>query len=533
MRLCLRDGAKRGANQGRVSTGPRARSSKGVAASTPAPYNRVMHVDGARPLAEGELLGGRYRIEVPLAQGGMGAVFVATDLELRTRVAVKVLLPQVADQLVSRARFEREARAAARLTSPHAVRVLDVGTGESGALFVVMELLVGEDLENRCQRVGPLFARDVAGMMLQACDALAEAHALGIVHRDVKPRNLFAVHGVNGQTFLKVLDFGISKWTESQEHTVVTRSSEVLGTPHYMSPEQLMSPRDVDARADVWGLGATMYRLLGGRRPFDAATIPHVCSLVLSASPKPLSSIRLDLPPAFVAVVERCLEKEPSARFPSVLELARALRPFVSLEPTLLLAPEPEASSDSAPRVAQGEPGRGGATASASLPRPAARMSAPPRLTAPQPGSELALASGPRGRAVEATAVLASPPILRRNRPRWPAVVGLGLVGLLAAVAVVVPREWSQGQSGPSSDAPAEPQPAGPDDPTESLPVRPADHASSVTTAPTATPRPDASSATLVAKPRRPSRAKVFRTPAGAPVAASASPSLGPPDVRH
>jgi serine/threonine-protein kinase len=284
-------------------------------------------------VSPGEVLAGKYAIEAVLGRGGMGLVLAARHLQLDERVAIKLMLPEVATNADAVARFVREARAAAKIRSEHVVRVSDVGTLEGGQPFMVMEYLEGSDLAALLASRGPLPLPEVAEYVLQACEAISEAHALGIVHRDLKPSNLYLTQRVDGTPVVKVLDFGISKVSASTNTLTAgtpsrTQTSALMGSPFYMSPEQMASSRDVDARSDVWALGIIIYELLSGAPPFMGQTLPEVCARILEGTLEPLRNKVPDLPEAVEVLVGRCLVRDLGARFRDVGELSRALVPF-------------------------------------------------------------------------------------------------------------------------------------------------------------------------------------------------------------
>jgi len=280
-------------------------------------------------LQRGATVAGKYTIEHELGSGGMGIVLAATHVDLGSRVAVKVLTVEgraAGDAVV---RFLREARAAARLRSEFVARVSDFGTLEDGRPFMVLEYLEGHDL-------GVLLARkipreELVDAICQACAGLAEAHAAGIIHRDLKPSNLFRSRRPDGSHCTKVLDFGISKLLGgAPDALVTTKTSAILGTPLYMSPEQVRSTRDVDARTDVWSLGVVLAEALLGRAPFGGDSLGAVFSRIIEAEPS--FDQLTDVPVELYDVVRRCLKKRADDRYADVAELAMALAPFASDE---------------------------------------------------------------------------------------------------------------------------------------------------------------------------------------------------------
>jgi serine/threonine-protein kinase len=282
------------------------------------------------PIQPGDVLAGKYRVERVLGVGGMGVVVAATHLQLDQLVALKFMLPEVLKNANHVTRFLREARAVVRLKGEHVTRVLDVGTLENGAPYIVMEYLEGDDLAGTLGKRGSLPIGEACAYIMQACEAMAEAHAQSIVHRDLKPQNLFLTRRPDGSPFVKVLDFGISKTSLSDtEGFQATHTSAMMGSPAYMSPEQIKSSKDVDARTDIWALGVILYQLVTGRVPFDAGTMVELCVRVLNHEPEPLRSVRPDVPPAFEAIVARCLRKDRADRYANIAELVADLAPFV------------------------------------------------------------------------------------------------------------------------------------------------------------------------------------------------------------
>ncbi|HEX4517898.1 MAG TPA: serine/threonine-protein kinase [Polyangiaceae bacterium] len=283
------------------------------------------------PVSVGDVLADKYRVEEVIGVGGMGVVVGARHIELDTHVALKFMLPEHLDNEEAVARFLREGKAAARLRGEHVARVTDVGKLASGAPYMVMEYLEGFDLGALAKKeIRPTMA-EACLYIFQACDALDEAHAAGIVHRDIKPSNLFLTKTPKGEPCVKVVDFGISKLQPSGDaasNMHVTRTAAVFGSPLYMSPEQMRSSRDVDARADVWSLGATLYELLTGAVPFTGESVIDLAMRITQDPVAPPSSVAPSIPKELDAIVVKCLEKEPKDRFQTVRELGDVLAPF-------------------------------------------------------------------------------------------------------------------------------------------------------------------------------------------------------------
>ena len=281
----------------------------------------------------GTILAGKYRIDRVLGEGGMGIVYEAFHLRLQHRVAIKMLLPVVLADPEFAARFEREARAIATLESPHVAKILDVDTSPEGLPYMVIEYLEGHDLAEELATRGRLPAEEAVELVMEACVPIAQAHALGIVHRDLKPSNLFlATKG--GERRLVLIDFGVSKVFADSE-AKMTSSFQGLGTPHYMSPEQIRCPSDVDHRSDVWSLGIILYELLTGKTPFNGAATSVIAAIVADPVPPP-RTFRPDMPEALQAVIMRALEKDLELRFQDIPSMAQALSEFAPVEEIVL-----------------------------------------------------------------------------------------------------------------------------------------------------------------------------------------------------
>jgi serine/threonine-protein kinase len=282
----------------------------------------------AAGVQQGDILAGKYRVDAVLGVGGMGVVVAATHLDLEQQVALKFMLSNSFANDEARKRFQREARAASKLRSEHVAAVKDTGLLENGSPYIVMEYLTGRDLAAEVEANGPLALAMAAECVIQACDAIGEAHANGIIHRDLKPANLFLTYRSDGSPLVKVLDFGISKNNVFADGDVsMTKTSAVLGSPLYMSPEQMRSSKEVDLRTDVWALGIVLYELLGGRPPFVSNTLGELMFQVMSQPAAPLASVRPEVPADVSALVDKCLAKDPAQRVANTAEIVRALAP--------------------------------------------------------------------------------------------------------------------------------------------------------------------------------------------------------------
>jgi len=281
------------------------------------------------PVAIGEIVAHKYRVERVVGVGAMGVVVSARHTTLDQIVAIKFLAKTgtFSSREEAIARFLAEARAAARIESDHVCRVFDVGTQPDGTPYMVMEYLEGRDLEEELQTRGQLQLIEAADCVLQAADAIAAAHALGIVHRDLKPANLFLATRPDGSRRVKVLDFGISKAGGAR----ITKEAGSLGTPAYMSPEQVQDPMHVDHRTDIWALGAILYELVTGEMAFVGEDVKTILDRVMAHDPCPMGALRRDVPPELESIVMRCLDRDRERRWRSAALLARSLAPFGSI----------------------------------------------------------------------------------------------------------------------------------------------------------------------------------------------------------
>jgi serine/threonine-protein kinase len=469
----------------------------------------------AAPVQEGDLLAGKYRVERVLGAGGMGVVVAARHEQLDQLVAIKFVRDDALENEEAVHRFLREARAAVKLKSEHVARVLDVGKLESGAPYMVMEFLEGNDLARVLGDQGPLPVEPSVDWILQACEAVAEAHAAGIVHRDLKPENLFLTRTVGGAPKVKVLDFGVSKAMggKSGDLSGLTRTRAMLGSPLYMAPEQMRSSRDVNPAADVWALGVVLFQMLTTQWPFEAETMPELCLKVVTEPPQSLALLRPDVPAPLVAVIERCLEKDPTLRYANAAELASALEPFgppasrLFAERARMAIGSGTAVYESMPRIvarggsgptlpsggssgsrpsAVGSGGRSGAApfsaqsgagpSGPNTPMPGTPMPGTPMPGTPMPGTPLPLTPMPAspiphtsaGWGTERNAV---PPTLPSGASRGAGVkIGIGVAAVVAIGVVVLALRSSAPAPAPVND-PVAPVTARPPPAPDPLPV--------------------------------------------------------------
>ncbi|HTA92119.1 MAG TPA: serine/threonine-protein kinase [Polyangiaceae bacterium] len=393
--------------------------------------------------AIGEVIAHKYRVTSVVGTGGMGVVLSATHIELGQSVAIKVLTIPEDDTRrdEARERFLREGRATAALVSDHVVRVYDVGTLENGAPFMVMELLRGKDLAVVLQQNGALSIEQATDYVRQAAEAIASAHAQGIVHRDLKPSNLFLTQRSDGTALIKVLDFGISKTTQTEIDAVtgnLTAARSVLGTPFYMSPEQIRDAKKVDFRTDIWSLGLILHELLSGSPAFEGGTLPGVCAAIAADPPAALRLKRPEVSVELEAIVLKCLEKDPARRFQDVRDLAAKLVPWSGRPESGVHAPLSDKTIRSSPLTlgvselrnnpTLAVPGAdSGTMASAVLTKSGERLIA--RATPAPAKQHETLAGAPEAPAATGTATATSKDSATR-RSLW--LVAGGLIGLVA-----------------------------------------------------------------------------------------------------
>lgn len=283
------------------------------------------------PVAMGSLIADKYRVERVLGKGGMGIVVAARHIKLNESVAIKIMFGDDLSHKAAVERFLREARACVKLkNNEHVARVTDVDTLPNGLPYMVMELLDGQDLDKRLKDGGVFPIHEACSYIVQACRALSEAHKLGIIHRDIKPQNLFLTQRHDRSPCIKVLDFGISKHTlaDESESIDLTRPCDILGSAYYMAPEQARSSRTVVPQSDIYSLGAVLYKLLTGRAPFPKKTLLEVYEALLTETPPPPSQFRTSIPRPLDVIILRCLDKTVETRFSSAHELMAALAPF-------------------------------------------------------------------------------------------------------------------------------------------------------------------------------------------------------------
>lgn len=361
-------------------------------------------------LDQGAMLADKYRIVRILGRGGMGVVVEAEHVQLDERVAIKFLSSDHLQNREARERFAREARAVGKLRSEHIARVRDIGELSTGQPYIVMELMEGQDLAQTLLDLEPSTGT-IVDLVLQMCEALAEAHASGIVHRDVKPANIFITRTIDGVPHGKLLDFGVASTPTGDAQ--ITSSGVIIGTPAYMCPEQMRSSRQAEPRWDIWSLGVVLYNAFERRLPFSGEGFAELAVSVLTENPKPMVQTPADL----AAVVLRCLAKDPEARFQNVAELAEALAPFAGS------TKQAETTIRRTARIL----GTGGVVAMADVSLPGMRRA----------GSQPVVADSSERAALALSQTTASPSTLRTSRRWWPVLVGITALGLVIAVLFV------------------------------------------------------------------------------------------------
>ncbi|HZF56012.1 MAG TPA: serine/threonine-protein kinase [Polyangiaceae bacterium] len=400
------------------------------------------------PVSQGEIFAGEYRIERVLGEGGMAFVVAARSEKTGELVAIKLLRPELHRYEVMAARFVREARAAGRISSEFVPRIYDVGTTESGQAYMVMELLEGKNLEEVLLERGRLPIAEAVDYVMEALEAVAEAHALGIIHRDLKPANLFLAVQKDGSQRIKILDFGISKALERRgvpsSARLLTLPNTVLGSPAYMSPEQALSSDAVDTRTDLWSLGVILYELIAGTAPFEGDSPASMLVAISTKPPIPLRLRRPDAPEELVAVILRCLERERRQRFRAASELANALAPFASARTKHL----PDRIAEVLGRMSFGPESLRADLAGLSPSDPAPPIEAAP---APRPNNA---ASAPAG--VRDPAPMAPAPRPEASRRRKAGVLKLALLvalllglGMIMQAAIKAARKTQMGSAAP------------------------------------------------------------------------------------
>jgi serine/threonine-protein kinase len=336
----------------------------------------------------GQVIDGKYRVASVIGEGGMGAVFGGEHLRLHRKVAIKVLHAAMARDAEVVRRFEREAQAAGKIGNDHILEVLDIGELPDGERFIVMELLEGEPLNTRLERLQRMTPRQVYPVVRQLLEGLAAAHAAGIVHRDLKPANVFIQREKAGRPdYVKIIDFGISKFQNVGGDEAKTRTGMIIGTPLYMSPEQARGLSEADARADLYAVGVILYESVTGRVPFTGASPTDLLFQIALSTPPPIASIVGDVDPAFCSIVERAMARDPNARFQSGAEFIAALDAWANAGQGVA-APAPATMPVAAP---YGMPPPISALANTPAPAPGTPWASSQSLPQPPPRSSAAI----------------------------------------------------------------------------------------------------------------------------------------------
>ncbi|MFI5301162.1 MAG: serine/threonine-protein kinase [Polyangiales bacterium] len=394
------------------------------------------------PVVGSELIassGARYRIDARIGSGGMGAVYRALDVARNTPVAIKITAPELRAQPGIAERFANEATAMSRIASEHVVKVLASETTLDGIPFLVMELLVGRDLDAVIEQAAPMDPPRAVHLALQMLRGLQVAHAAGVIHRDVKPRNAFVLgddHAQPGEREqLKLIDFGITKLLDDTQH--LTRTATSLGTPSYMSPEQAKNAKAADARSDLYSVGVILYEMLTRKRPFSGGTASEIITKITTEPPLPVLTARPDLNPALAAVIERALVKNPTARYASAELFASALRLFADERSAGVLGRIDSGTGSFAPPIAAFVTGAASAT-----PPPTPVFVPAMAPTAP------AQAFQPRA----ATPIESAPVPSSRGRGPWITIVAVVVALVVGAVgSTVIRHQLRHGKSSKAS----------------------------------------------------------------------------------
>lgn len=392
--------------------------------------------NAGQPLEPGTVIQGKYRVERLLAEGGMGAVYKARHEVLGQDVAIKFMHAEIAQNEVASQRFLREARAAAAIQSDYVARVTDVDVLEDGTPFMVMEFLKGRDLDELLTRSGTLGVTRATDLIMQALAGVRAAHELGVVHRDLKPSNLFLTT-VGSTDRVKVLDFGISKvledaGSEGLKAGATTGMHATLGTPRYMSPEQIRSSKDVDARTDVWAMGLILYEALTGAFPFEGETAGEILAKVVADPIAPITQLRPNVPLELADVIHRCLERDRDKRFSTTKEMMVALAPFASKRIVASVLDDEDYSRASNPDLGHAsDPGLAAGAMAATRPVDAGAA------TMPFAAGAVPVAGATAGVSTQSSSVSdATPP--PSSGSRWPLIAALGVGGIVIGVGVAI-----------------------------------------------------------------------------------------------
>ena len=476
-----------------------------------------------------------YEVLSPLGAGGMGEVYRARDTRLDREVAIKVLPEEMAGDEERLQRFEREAQAAGRIGSDHIAEVHDVGSLATGERYMILEYLDGESLSDRLRRCGRLRSDEILPLLVQLLDGLEMAHQAGIIHRDLKPANIFLVRDRGGyDDFVKILDFGVSKFRDLSEGEGMTTTGTIVGTPHYMAPELTKGARLADHRSDIYAAGAVAYRALSGRPPYQGDTIHELLTRLITEPPPPLDRLVPDMDPSAGRLIHRALEREPSARYATAADFATEVRCWLEERG---MSPDGRTSLSSLPGSASGSRSMH-ASGARYTPIPSPRVSSDPNaILSPHgatpgasrprlltdPRQRETVHDGPSGRSEPPSVLTPSPSIydsrmFKKGRSsRFGVAMGAVAVAVVG-VAVVVSFYGAEGDassSAPAGDgmsdaapsvatvelAPPEPsaaEPAPSPEPTASVSASP-----SASSPPTASPRPPR---VRFPRPKRPER---------------------------